>query len=354
MSKLLLRRKSMLTIIISLICLCFGVVGYLIIKSNMANSPYVLSINGVHVSKQEFEAAMRLERVGVIHEFQSKYGADYDQSFWDKSFNGVTPMESLRKIALDRCITIKLQQIAAAKLDIMDENNISYPRFLELWKKENERRQQAVAKGEIIYGPQSFGEEEFYQYTINNMGIRLKEELAKSELDLSSDAIITYYQEHKSSLYKKPPYIRTTKLVIMDTSKEKGKAKDIAEQAKLKAEHLHSLQLAANQREDTELSEQIFDETSERGDNRYAAALLEAAKQLKPGEISPVIQIEGGYALLQGMEYRDDGYYSLAEVEEDIMNRLTDEQYEEWLSSQRETAEVKINNKLYNKVRIDP
>lgn len=353
--RILLKKKLMITLIVGVMGLCFAVVGFQIIKSDMENGQYVVSVNGTGVSEQEFEAAMSLERVGVIHEFQTTYGAEYDQDFWTTSFNGVTPTEILRKRALDRCITIKLQQIAAVKAGIIDETDISYSGFLNLWRKENERREQALKNRQVIYGPKSYGEEEFYQYTINNMVIGLKEELAKSELDLSPNEMIAYYYEHKKSLYRKAPYIRTMKLVVEDTSKVKEKAWSTVKQVKLEAERLRSLELAAGSNKgELELSEQVFDETSERGDHRYAAELLEAAKQLEPGEISEVITIEGGFALLEGLERRDEGFYPIAEVQEDIMNRLTDEQYNSWLVNQRETAEIEMNHKQYNRAHIDP
>lgn len=353
MRAILLTRKFMITLLVGVTTLCFAVVGFQIINNDMAKQ-YVVSVNGNGVTEQEFEAAMSLERVGVIHEFQTTYGAEYDQDFWTTSYNGITPTDIIRKRALDRCITIKLQQIAAVKAGIIEEKDISYSGFLNLLKKENERRQLALKNGQVIYGPQSYGEEEYYQYTINNMVIGLKEELAKSELDLSPNEMNAYYYEHKNSLYKKPPYIRTMKLVVEETPKVKEEAWSTVKQVKLEAERLRSLELAVGSNKGkVELSEQVFDESSERGDHRYAAELLEAAKQLEPGEISDVITIEGGFALLEGLERRDEGYYPIAEVQEDIMNRLIDKQYDIWLANEQETAVIELNNKQYNKIGID-
>lgn len=351
---MLLKHKYMLTIIIGFVSLCFAAGSYWIMKGDLDAEQYVLKVNGAGVSIQEFEAAMSLERVGVIHEFQTKYEVEYDQEFWDKSFDGATPMEVLRERALERCISIKLQQVAAVETGVIAESDISYEGFLQLLKKENERRKQAVDHGEVIYGPQSYGEEEYFQYSFNNMIIRLKENLAKSELDLSPHQVFTFYNEHKNSLYKKPLYIRTKKLVVNNSPQVKEKAWNIAKQVKLEAERSHSLDQAADRNKDmVELSEQVFDETTARGDHKYATELLEAARELSPGEISNVITIEGGFAVLQGLERRDEGFYLVAEVQEDIMNRLLDNQYKIWLKKQRESAEVEINHKQYNKTRVD-
>lgn len=315
----------------------------------------VLTVNGTDVSQREFEAAMALERVSVIHEFQTKYSAEYNSDFWGKSFGGTTPAETLRTRALERCINIKLQQTAAVQAGILKESDISYSGFLSMLEEENKRRKEAVDNGEIIYGPKKYEEEEFFKYTFNNMVIRLKEKLVETELKHTPEEVAAYYRDHQSTLYKKPTYIRAKKLVVTADPDTQAKARGLIEQAKLDAERLKSLEQAAVKKGGTvELSEQVFDETTERGDHRYASELLEAAKQLNPGEISGVIPIQGGFALLQSLERKEEGAYPIREVEEDIMNRLTAQKYERWLSGQRDSADIHINTKAYNQILIEP
>lgn len=310
-----LNKKIMITIMTGVILLGLVAGGNWIMDRDGAGEEPVLTVNGADVSEREFEAAMALERVSVIHEFQTKHGAEYNSDFWDKSFGGTTPSETLRTRALERCINIKLQQTAAVQVGILKEGDTSYSSFLTMLEEENKRRKEAADSGQIIYGPKNYGEEEFFKYTFNNMVIRLKEKLVETELKHTSEEVANYYRDHQTTLYKKHTYIRAKKLVVTADPETKAKARGLIVQAKLEDERLKSLEQAAVKKVETvELSEQVFDETTEKGDHRYASELLEAVKQLNPGETSGVIPIQGGFSLLQSMERKEEGTYPSARL----------------------------------------
>ena len=347
------KRKFIVFMMTGMVFLVLTAGGYMIHQEDAENEEFVLTVNGAKVSRQEFEAAMLLERVGVIHEFQTTYGAAYQPDLWEQSFNGITPADMLRSRALERIIDVKLQQLAAVQAGIMNESEMSRSSFLTALQKENERRKLAVDRGEIIYGPIQYGEDEYFRYSLNNLVIRLKEKLAEHELAHSPAEIAAYYKDQRLNLYKKPMHIRAQKLVIPAESDAREEARVLAEEARLEADRMNSLeQAAAEKGHQAEFSEQVFNETTERGDQRYSPELLEAVSQLEPGKISGVIPVPGGYAVLQAVERKDGGYYPLSEVQEDVMNRLMDQKYEQWLTGKRETALIKINDKIYNQMAL--
>lgn len=310
----------------------------------------LLQVNGMEVSVEEFRAAMELERVGVIHHFQTKHGADYTEDFWEKWFDGESPAGMLRMRAQNRCVARKIQQAAAVGAGILRMDDTSYEAFLKQWQEENERRKKALAQGKIIYGPQTYGKEEYDQYVMNNMEILLKKQLTEGKLRITGRELADFYMEHQASLYRKAPRIRTKKLFVPASIGEAEVSLKQAQKARSAAVRLKSLDRAASSAGLMRPSEQLFDDSTLRGDERYAPDLLEAAKQLSPGQISDVIAVEDGFVILQGVERGKDGYYPIDDVREDIIQRLTDKKYKAWLSGEISKADVMINKEAYGKV----
>jgi parvulin-like peptidyl-prolyl isomerase len=72
----------------------------------------------------------------------------------------------------------------------------------------------------------------------------------------------------------------------------------------------------------------------------------EAAAQLQPGEISDIVRTRVGFHIIRVESRNDGGYRSFEAVREDIKAELlqtkTEQKYQEWLDSLRQSAYVKI------------
>ncbi|MED5019198.1 peptidyl-prolyl cis-trans isomerase [Paenibacillus chibensis] len=322
--------------------------GSRLLSHGLEQEEAVLTVDGEPVSLREFEAAMLRERLATIRLFQTKYGAVYDQGFWNRSYGGKTPLETLRQTALEQMIRLKVQQIAAMREGVIQ--NISYDRTLQKRGKENQEREAAVRSGKVIYGPVQYGEEEYFQYTFSNMLTSLKKHLAASKLALSPEEISLFYDENKESLYQGVPMVRTRKLMFSDQTEG---AAEKARKASVQAKKLHSLEKAAAYMSGKgRLSVQVFDASSLRDDSRYEPKLLMTAQLLKPGEISGAITVSGGYAVLEGLERIEGGFVPQTEAVEDIRSRLLDRKYGEWLEDQVRHAQVEINRSMFEKLEI--
>jgi len=291
---------------------------------------------------------MSRERLETIRLFQSRYGAEYEQNFWQKEYDGQTPLDALRQKALEQITQLKVQQIAAKKAGLVQD--ITYGGFLKAREEENQRRQEDASSGKVIYGPLKYGVEEYYQYTFNNLLIRLQEWLSARELSPSPEAIAMFYQKNKETLYKKSPSIQTKKLFVPD---ETEASRQIAQQVIQQTERFHSLDLAAASVDaKVQLSGQVFDDASLRDDARYMPELLEAAQQLAPGKTSGVIRVSGGYAVLQCLKREEGGYVSQEHVEEDIRSRLLEGDYETWLKAEILQAKVEIHQEVFDTLEV--
>lgn len=53
-----------------------------------------------------------------------------------------------------------------------------YEAFLEDWRRENQRRRQALERGEALYGPESYTEEQYYTLRLDKGLLALADKLA--------------------------------------------------------------------------------------------------------------------------------------------------------------------------------
>ncbi|MDQ8737999.1 peptidyl-prolyl cis-trans isomerase [Paenibacillus sp. LHD-38] len=310
----------------------------------------VAIINGLDVSASEFEAAMAQERTTVIQFFQSRYGAEYGEGFWQAEFDGTTPLDALKDKALNRIARVKVQQAESLRQGI--DTPVSYEQFLTQWEKENERRKKAVLAGEVIYGPVAYGEEDYYRHMLSNLAIALKEKLALGGLSPKPSEIEAYYEANQDAMFKKPDAITILKLFIPYSESSQEEARAAAESARAAAERAGSLEAAADERK-LALTEQRFGADSERNDRKTFAEILQAAEGLAVGGISEVVALPDGYAVLECLEREEGGYYPLDEVTEEILYRLLDLKYEQWLVEAAREAAVTVHAEALAKLSAD-
>ncbi|WP_211746220.1 peptidyl-prolyl cis-trans isomerase [Paenibacillus sp. Marseille-Q4541] len=315
-------------------------------------SQTVAWVNGVPIESREFEAALLAERIGVISYFQTTYGAEYDNRFWNTLYGGEKPIEILRRKALDACVRNKVQQMEAIKYGILDEQGASYTTFLHRLTDENNRREEAVKRNEVIYGPTQYEEQDFYSYLLSNVANKLKEQLVSGELALTTEELETFYDRKKDQMFMKSPYIKMKK-VLVPLQSGGNSSIQLAEKIRKNAIELKSLKQAVNKWDkDLQVTEQVFDDKSKRDDNKYFPEILEAVNVLKSGEVSEVIPVPEGNVVIEIVERRDYGYVSYSEVKDQVRSMLIDEKYASWLKKKIKQTQVKVNSIVYEETNV--
>lgn len=343
-----------ISLLVLLIIILAGVMGF-------ENSQYppkkeasqtVAWVNGVPIETREFEAALMAERIGVISYFQTAYGAEYDNRFWNTLYGGENPIEILRDKALATCVRNKVQQIAAIKSGILDAEGASYTTFLQRLTDENNRREEAVTRNEVIYGPTQYEEQDFYSYLLSNVANKLKEQLASGELAPTTEELETFYDRKKDQVFMKSAYIKANKVVVPLQS-DGNSSIQLAEKIRANAIQLQSLKQAVKKLDrDLQVTEQEFDDQSNRNDNKYFPEILEEVTVLLPGEVSEVIPLPEGNVLLEVVERREYGYVSYSDVKDQVRSMLFDEKYASWLEKEIKQAQVKVNSSVYEEVKV--
>ncbi|QWU17593.1 hypothetical protein SAMN04487895_12627 [Paenibacillus sophorae] len=140
-------------------------------------------VNGEPVAYGEFRTRM-LELRGEVVAETAKGGTDpAAKSFWTSDIGGRTPLGLLKEKTLDLLVRVKVQQIAAKEAGIAED--IGYEAFLSRLDAENRTRSSRLRRGEVIYGPRQYSEQAYYRYTLANLELALRQQLAEEEGDHS-------------------------------------------------------------------------------------------------------------------------------------------------------------------------
>jgi len=165
----------------------------------------VIKINNQQVVKKEFQREMLRYKSQILAYFAKKYPINGTKNFWVKDFDGVKPIEAIKKRANDSLIRIKIQQQLLMKYKLWHYH--SYNELLTELKKFNTFRKYSVAANQIIYGPMEFDELSFFDYQFNNAIISLKKILVQEQfINITDEKLLQHFNKMKQTVYKSKKY----------------------------------------------------------------------------------------------------------------------------------------------------
>lgn len=128
---------------------------------------------------------------GVALEYAQTYGADPNEDgFWEREYDGKTPMESLKEQTMEQLVAVKGVQICAREAGLVE--SVDYEVFVEEWNQENKNRQEKLDANEVFYGPEQLSFPQFYSYRYSQIYERL-EQWAEDQVNPTEEALQDYY-----------------------------------------------------------------------------------------------------------------------------------------------------------------
>lgn len=216
---------------------------------------------------------------------------------------------------------------------------------------ENLRRQEAVKKGQIVYGPTQFGENEFFDYQFSNNVFKLKEVLYSK--DISEDDLRKLYERDRAEKYKLPDYIKVQKITIPfgSTEIEKEKAEQLIRQAKAKLDSGSDFESVAKlYNENGQVNDQIFDETTARRDVIQYSEVKAIAQKLEITQVSDVIEARSEFELIKCIDKKQDRYQSFDNARSKVQTDYIDKKYNALIDKLVEEANIQLNANVYNRL----
>jgi len=350
------KSKGGLTIITAIAVI--ALFGVFCCKYRQGHNSFVFKVNNEPVSKEEFNQVITRNRAKIYTYFNTKYGSTDSKNFWQSSYNGENPAETIKKEAVKQCVRIKIEQILAKEKGIIEDT--SYSGFLNKLKSENTKRKEVVKNNGILYGPIQYSEDNYFSYVHSNMVIRLKEKLEEDELSINNQELKNFYDSIKRERYSKQDYIKIYKIYLPFDVENVGKISDKQEkkkrieEAKLRLDKEEPFEVVAKAcNKDGAVLKQIFDDSTARADSRINAELKAQAVNLDIGQISEIFEAKNAFYIIKCEDRKHMGFKSFEEVKDIVKKDYVNRQYEKLIDELVSKANIEINQKVYEKVMIN-
>ena len=168
--------------------------------------PIVGRINDEPVTAAEYRLVMLREASNVFSHLKSTRNLDDHPGYWR---DGGEPLGQLRDAVRDELVRVKVLQGLARERGLISDTGFDV--FMADHAAENARRETAVSKGEVIYGPRNYSVAALYYIRMGELSFRLTDLLAKeAEPTITSESVEEVYRERRSEFGEKSlPDVRT-------------------------------------------------------------------------------------------------------------------------------------------------
>jgi hypothetical protein len=313
-----------------------------------SSSTILATVNGEPICAGEYNLVSPRFKAQVIQEYRSKFNLNYDDQFWNNTTYGISPATALKKKVLAALIEIKLQQIQAKKLGIIED--ISYSGFLKSLTRENESRKKAIQNQKVIFGPTQYTDQVYYDYLFSNMVIKLKLALSKNGLQISDSTLKSIYEKQKDSLFKWNDFVRIRTFKVVPMNQESlDKKQKYAILNKLRNEILKqnnknlNFKTTNNKWKIVE-NELKFDKNlylSEADDENQS--LYQHIKDKIEGDVSEIIENSGNLLFFSVLEKKTMGYKSFDSCKNTIQSSYLDLLYSNYFKVLTNKAIIVLN-----------
>lgn len=333
--------KKIIALVLSSL-LCISAVGC---SSKVNDSDIVATVNGNNITAKQFQSTLAL--------YKESLELMYGSTIWDTEVeDGVKYKDKFKDIMLDQMIDIEAVCEQAKKDGLTPSEKEVDKAFEELKKNIDDDKEYKNKLKDLGINDTYLKSQQEQDLIIQ----KYKENFDKN-LKISDKEMKTYYDEHKADYYKDE--VKASHILIStvdDNGKELSESKK--KEAKKKAEEV--LKKAKSDQEFSELAKEYSDDTvsaAQGGDLGYftkgkmVKEFEDAAFNLKPGEISDIVESEYGYHIIKVYD-KVDKQLSFDEVKDEIKTILTENKYIESIEEISKKAKVKKNESIIKKVKF--
>lgn len=214
----------LISIAVIAICLIAAVIA--LVKTNPSGKNVVAYVNGVAIDVREFHLVAEEERTGVIIDLTDRWGVEADAGFWETERDGITPAAELERRTLAALTRMKIEQQLMTDNGLLEDS--SFAAFHNEWMQTNRQRQEAVDRGEVIYGPVTYTEAQYYYLRQDKKVLELQAKLGSGSLAPSMEEQMRYYTESQEPfLYEngqRKPFEKVANVICKRLTEQKYKA----------------------------------------------------------------------------------------------------------------------------------
>ncbi|WP_152394744.1 hypothetical protein [Paenibacillus guangzhouensis] len=332
---------------IGILCMLIGIAAWRM-TSYASGDDVVFTIDQAKVTEGEFELFLQNYKALTTSYFKRTYNADYDENFWNSTYNGENPLDYAKRKAMDDLKQVKIEQMLMQEQGIVSD--ISFAAFLKQFKKENEERQEKVRKGEPIYGPQQYGASEYYSYVQNMNRQRWMDSLTKEAMNTQSEKTLqSMYEEMKQEFFHQGYSYTYEKISLSGTTE----AQHVLETLRQEATSYRSTKddigrLNLSQAIHVERLSLDMDDVSK--DDDLAHNLNQLFMQMKPGSFSGIDSYGEDTVMYRLIAIQDKGYESYTKVRMAVVQMAVQKQVELQISQRLSKAVVEVHPDVLQRI----
>ena len=159
----------------------------------------IVTIDDQEIKWEEYLFYLKTKIAFTHNHFYLNYNLENSKKFWKTKIEGISPLDYIKTKTDHQLIVTK------AILKLAQENNIykdyNFENFKILWKDYNNSRIEKNKKGDVIYGAISSDMMSYHNYLINNIKLRLKEKLGKTQFKIDEKLLKEYYDKIKQKRF---------------------------------------------------------------------------------------------------------------------------------------------------------
>lgn len=303
----------------------------------------VALVNGEPIAAGELKLFFETKKAGVFDYFYKKYDVEYDEYFWMTEVNGENPIDNAIEMAVEDLTQMKVEQILFREYGMVKD--IDYDTFLEELEKENLRRASGT---EIIYGPEQYTEELYYNYLQTNRVNELREIIISSgEFALNDEELLEIYNQAEKGFLKSYGDFKIEVFAVSYIGEDAltpEEAKEVIEAVvtDVNAGMTFKEAVEKNKSNSTFMEKEFDSESIRMEENEYNQSFEKEILKMEPDKLCDYFDTGSELVLCMCVEKRPEEYYSFDEMKENLRNLVAVESYEKMIENLTIDADVEI------------
>ncbi|WP_438449200.1 peptidyl-prolyl cis-trans isomerase [Gorillibacterium sp. sgz5001074] len=317
-------------------------------RPHAISPPPIAVVDGEKVDAKEVQLLANAQRAKVYTYFMQRYGLEDSLDFWQTEVGGEKPIQKLKGLTLERLKEIKVQQLWARQEGLIED--IGYESFLQRLHDENESRKKALQEHRVIYGPQQYNADTYYEYVFSNLIIQLKQRLADSAYKPDEEQIHRYYEENKTRYTEKG----TAQMEVLFISNKSSQAKELMAMAQQLSQQGTSLKevvkaLTASPAE-VQFGEYLLGSKMEETEVSERLKVISAG--LSAGQTSGFEQVENGWFMATCLDKTEERAQPLASIRSNVIDDYVHSVYQQELAQRIRNVTVQWDEQQFDKLEL--
>jgi len=315
-------------------------------ESGEAGSEYedfvVFTVDSEPITFREYFNSVLHVRGDVISYFITNGADTAHPDFWHTPINGVTPLEELRNRATARAARIKIIQIYAREAGLV--NDICYESFLRGLYDENQRREEVVADGGIIFGPQHYSERLFFDIRTADLEEAVRQSLS-TFLTTPYDELYQFYLNEWQETPSVSGWLFVEQLsapFMPDGYLFSHEALALLESVLDEAQQGADLLELANTSNYLHFEGRFLGLRRGEGNIRTRAA-IQTGWDMQVGEVSEIFQDLNSWAIILMVDRNEEAFLDFDDLWVVMQRTMAERNFIEYIDGLVEAAEIEIN-----------